>query len=104
MFILEGIIYKILFETEFRIMSSYELETRQAVNNYLRYLYKYLRFTLTVANIYVALRLLKNKDFSSKYTVIALALYLPLSFTSNIVHYFFDDGSLIFYNDFYRIG
>jgi class 3 adenylate cyclase len=85
-------------------MSSYELETRQAVNNYLGYLYKYSRFALTFANIYVALRLLKNKDLSSKYTVIALALYLPLSFTSNIVHYFFDDGSLIFYNDFFRIG
>jgi class 3 adenylate cyclase len=104
LFISNGIIYKILFETEFRIMSSYELETRQAVNNYLGYLYKYSRFTLTFANIYVALRLLKNKDLSSKYTVIALALYLPLSFTSNIVHYFFDDGSLIFYNDFFRIG
>ena len=105
LFILNGIIYKILFETEFvRIMGSYELETRQAVNNYLGYLYKYSRFALTIANIYVALRLLKNKDFSSKYTVIALALYLPLSFTSNIVHYFFDEGSLIFYNDFSRFG
>ena len=105
LFILNGIIYKILFETEFvRIMGSYELETRQAVNNYLGYLYKYSRFALTIANIYVALRLLKNKDFSSKYTVIALALYLPLSFTSNIVHHFFDEGSLIFYNNFFRFG
>ena len=105
LFILNGIIYKILFETEFvRIMGSYELETRQAVNDYLGYLYKYSRFALTIANIYVALRLLKNKDFSSKYTVIALALYLPLSFTSNIVNYFFDEGSLIFYNDFSRFG
>ena len=105
LFILQGITYKILFETEFiKILRSYELETRQTVYFYLNYFYKYLRFALTILNIYVALRLLKNKDFSSKYTVIALALYLPLSFTSNIVHYFFDQGDLIFYNDFFRIG
>ena len=90
LFILEGIIYKILFETEFiKIMRSYELETRQTINYYLHYFYKYLRFSLTIANIYVALRLLKNKDFSSKYTVVALSLYLPLSFTTTIVHFFY---------------
>ena len=105
LFILQGITYKILFETEFiKILRSYELETRQTVYFYLNYFYKYLRFALTILNIYVALRLLRNKDFSSKYTVIALALYLPLSFTPNIINYLFDQGNLIFYNDFYRIG
>ena len=105
LFILQGITYKILFETEFiKILRSYELETRQTVYFYLNYFYKYLRFALTILNIYVALRLLRNKDFSSKYTVIALVLYLPLSFTPNIINYLFDQGNLIFYNDFYRIG
>jgi len=105
LFILQGITYKILFETEFiKILRSYELETRQTVYFYLNYFYKYLRFALTILNIYVALKLLRNKDFSSKYTVIALALYLPLSFTPNIINYLYDQGNLIFYNDFYRIG
>lgn len=105
LFILQGITYKILYETEFiKILRSYELETRQTVYFYLNYFYKYLRFALTILNIYVALRLLRNKDFSSKYTVIALVLYLPLSFTPNIINYLFDQGNLIFYNDFYRIG
>ncbi len=103
--ILDGIIYQILFETEFvEIMSYYELKTRQTVNYYLDYFQRFLKFILTIANIYVATRLFKNKDFTSKYTVVALALYLPQSFTPNILHYLYEQDSLIFYNDFFRIG
>ncbi len=103
--LLDGIIYKILFETEsVEIMHSYELETRQTFFYYLDYFQRFIKFALTIANIYVALKLLKNKDFSSKYTVIALALYLPQSFTSNVIHYFYEPDNLIFYNDFFRIG